>query len=910
MRPKFDMNSFKYEVGPSQLSGLQRSGNLVTLPYTETLLLEQLAVTTTRNIEQSVFRFIGDLELSPDTDVWADTTTVDKHVEFGNDLEDTMFTDWGSWETNSSGYNVYQQEGSWSGLELVDGELRADADHVGSFSSYADALHATKRQAEYADTGAIEGILETTNQQSRTGIQTNVTYEKETQELGNFVTDVSLIPYIRPQEITLYAQGLKARTRYYVFFDGEDMTDFVTPYTIPTAGDLGNATLGNEGDEIRADDFGDVYAILRLPATGKRFRVGNREVVITDSPTNDPETVSYAEEYFYASGLDVQKQNTILSTKTAVISRQETAPQERVEQVTERVGPSCMAYSFLVDVPAQEGGIFLTSVDVFIESMDPDLGVWFEIREMNSGGSITRAMVPYSKVWMKRDDPRINFWDGSGTPVPTNVNFESPVFLYNDTQYAFVIHTEGLNPNTTFWVSRLGEEDLLTGENVTGRQLTGTLFTTNNNLNYDIVPDLDLMVRFNRADFQTNTQGQAILGNDGYEYLNVSVPASPFNITGEEVQGSDRLTLSNISGSDTIVVGDVIIGSTSSASGIVTNIDGSDYETDGFDFEQGEAFTVEDSGGTSKDTTGTISQIDRGTGNLYGYDSNENELLISNSNRNFFVSGRIRGEQSDIVTTIDSFYSFPYSTSNLKPDFLDFNDTSVTFEKRGFNLATNSYTPYVPGKPNGSSSYREELALISASQEEEILGSPNSRSSEVRATMTSQSPFVTPVIDLSRAHSVYVHNLVNSDVTNENESSGGDLINKYISKIVTLGEDQDAEDLVSYLSVYRPPVLNSEVKVWYRIKHREDEESIRNKDWVEMVNENPDFSSIANRNNFIESEFVIPESEKNESGIVTYDSNGATFEGFKQFQIKIGILGDDSAIVPRIADLRVIGLQV
>jgi hypothetical protein len=703
---------------------------------------------------------------------------------------------------------------------------------------------------------------------------------------------------------------MKARTRYYVFFDGEDMTDFVTPYTIPTDGNLGNATLGNEGDEIRADDFGDVYAILRLPASGKRFRVGDREVVITDSPTNDPETVSYAEEHFYASGLDVQKQNTILSTKHAVISRQETAPQERVQQVTERVGPSCMAYSFLVDVPAEEEGIFLTSVDVFIESMDPDLGVWFEIREMNSAGGITRAMVPYSKVWMKRDDPRINFWDGTGTPVPTKVDFESPVFLYNDTQYAFVIHTEGLNPNTYFWVSRLGEEDILTGENVTGRQLTGTLFTTNNNVNYDIVPDLDLMVRFNRADFQTQTQGQAVLGNEGYEFLNVSVPSSPFNIVGEEVQGSDRLTLSNISGSDTIVVGDVILGSDSSASGTVTNIDGSDYETDGFDFDQGEAFTVEDSGGTAKDTTGTVSQIDRGTGNLYEYDSNENELLVSNSNRNFFASGRIRGEQSDIVATISSFYSYPYSTSNLKPDFLSFNDASVTFEKRGFNLDTNSYTPYVSGKPNGSSSYREELALISASQEQDILGGPNLQSSQVRATMFSQSPFVTPVIDLSRAHSVYVHNLVNSDVTNEDESSGGDLINKYITKIVTLGEDQDAEDLVSYLSVYRPPVQNSEIKVWYRIKHREDEESIRNKNWVEMVNENPDFSSIANRNNFIESEFVIPESEKNASGIVTYDSNGATFEGFKQFQIKIGILGDDSAIVPRIADLRVIGLQV
>jgi hypothetical protein len=31
--------------------------------------------------------------------------------------------------------------------------------------------------------------------------------------------------------------------------------------------------------------------------------------------------------------------------------------------------------------------------------------------------------------------------------------------------------------------------------------------------------------------------------------------------------------------------------------------------------------------------------------------------------------------------------------------------------------------------------------------------------------------------------------------------------------------------------------------------------------------------------------------------------------GFKQFSIKIGLLGDDSAIVPRVGDLRAIALQ-
>jgi len=911
IRPTYEMDSYKYQYVPNQSSGVSQNGNLITLPFTETPLVEQLNVTTIRNIEQSVFRYIGTLELSPDTDVWVDTNTVDKTVEFGNDLEPRMETEWGSWETNATGYNVYRQEGSWSGLKLVDGKVKADADHVGTFSSYADAVNATRSQAKYLRPGYIEGVLEPFSEETRTGIQTSVTYEKESQQLGSFVTDVSLIPYIRPQQITIYAQGLKNNTNYYVFFDGEDVTQYVTPYTIPSNGNLSGATLGSEGDDIRSDEFGDVYAILRLPSSGKRFRVGNREIVVTDSPTNDPETTSYASEYFYASGVDVQKQNTILSTKTANYDTDViTDKRSRVSQNVKRVGPSCMAYSFLVDVPPEEEGIFLTSVDVFIESMHPELGVWFEIREIDAGGNITRTQVPYSKVWMRRDDPRINFWDGTGTPVATNVDFEAPIFLYNDTQYAFVIHTEGLNPDTYFWVSRLGEEDIITGEPVTGRQLTGTLFTTNNNLNYDIVPDLDLMVRFNRAQFQANTSGQVVLGNRPYEFMTVSVPTNQFTIIGEEVEGSDLITLGGVTGTDTIVIGDTIIGSTSTASGTVVDIIANDYYTDGFGFENGELITVEDSGGTAKDISASISSITSGSANLKSYDSNEDYLTLSDSNGEFFELGKLRGVQTGTTVDIQSFINQLYSTTNVKPDFLNFNDTSVQFEKRGFNVATNSYTDWVPGAPDATSSYDEEVAIISRTNEQDILGSNDLQSSQLRATFQSLSQYVSPVVDLSRAHAVYVHNIINDDTTDEDSSTGGNLTNKYISKIVTLDEGQDAEDLIVFLSSYRPPIGGSDIKVWMRVKHREDSESINDKEWIEMVNSNPGFSSLVNQNNFIESEFTVPESNKGSTGITEYQKNGTTFTGFKQYQVKIGLVGTNSAVIPRVGDLRALALQL
>jgi hypothetical protein len=38
-------------------------------------------------------------------------------------------------------------------------------------------------------------------------------------------------------------------------------------------------------------------------------------------------------------------------------------------------------------------------------------------------------------------------------------------------------------------------------------------------------------------------------------------------------------------------------------------------------------------------------------------------------------------------------------------------------------------------------------------------------------------------------------------------------------------------------------------------------------------------------------------------------ANTTTFTGYKNFAVKIGLLSDNSAIVPRVADLRVIALQ-
>jgi hypothetical protein len=153
---------------------------------------------------------------------------------------------------------------------------------------------------------------------------------------------------------------------------------------------------------------------------------------------------------------------------------------------------------------------------------------------------------------------------------------------------------------------------------------------------------------------------------------------------------------------------------------------------------------------------------------------------------------------------------------------------------------------------------------------------------------------------------VFVRNILNNDTTGEDGVSGGNLTNKYISKTITLADGQDAEDILVKLTSYRPP--NTDVKMWVKIRHAEDPQTIDEKSWSLMNYNESLFSSSADRNDFIEFDYTFPTSMMS-NGVVYYVSNSVTFTGFKQFAIKIGLMGTDAANPPKVTDLRAIALQ-
>jgi hypothetical protein len=743
-----------------------------------------------------------------------------------------------------------------------------------------------------------------------------------TEQFGTFVTDVKLVPYIRPQNIKIVVRGLKANTIFYPFFDGEKMSEYCSPGVIPSDWDGTFNTsfvYGTEGGTLRSNAYGELVFNLRLPTEDKRFRVGTREIKVTDSPTNSIDATSYAENYFVGHGLIQQKQNTILSTKQAVVKTETVTETKRVQQKVEIIGPSCMAYSFLVNAPEDEDGVFLTSVDVWIQSIDTtnELGVWFEIREMDNSGGITRTQVPYSEVWMRHNDPRIKTSEDAS--VATNVNFENPVFLQNNTEYAFIIHTEGLNPNTYFFISRLGETDIASGKQVTARQLTGNVYTTNNNLNWDMVPDIDLKIRFNRASFSTNS-GTAMFGNSNKDFLTIQDRSQTFVNYGEEIRGSEQLILTNITGTDSIEVGDFIVGDTSGVSGEVIAIDGSIYYTNEYDFETSETFTVTSTSSPvgTKDVVGTISSIMYGSATLEHFNRRNNVMTLKNSNGYFFNDCSIKGILSSTTATVQSVNNKPFSVIHFNPNYLIFKNTNILFSTKTVLSSTGTLaTVYKDIIPKTNVFFNEQRELFSYSNE--IANLNGSSSSQLRSIMSTTSEWVSPVIDINRTNSVYVYNILNDDVTGETEKYGGNLKNKYISSIITLAEGQDAEDLLVYTTAYVPPGITTEfpIKIWAKILNNEDGENINQKSWIELEKDGEDvYSSLKNKFDYKDFKFSFPSSMVDTTSEINpgvfYESNGNTYTGFKQFAIKVGLLGNenDTAIFPKVTDIRVIALQL
>lgn len=576
----------------------------------------------------------------------------------------------------------------------------------------------------------------------------------------------------------------------------------------------------------------------------------------------------------------------------------------------------CIAYSVLVQVPADEEAIFCTGFDIFVARKSATRKMWFEVREMDNGGRVTNSQVPGSVVYVENVDIPVS---ANGKTNPVVVKFDAPICLLNNKEYAFVVHTfspsyMSVDPDTYVWISRIGEIDKNTGMPVTDRTRTGTYFQTNNNKQWEAIQDVDLTIKIYRAKF-TPGSAIAVLGNNPIEkfYLK-NVSSSFMNLVGDHFSTGDTMTLTSANG--TFSVGNKLKGRNSGAVGTILSIPATNQiRVSNTYFLKTEVVDQFDTtGNTYLKISGTVSAVANNTGVMTYYDESSQNVYMEmiNSTGGFEVGDQIVDltNGSKYSAEIESIENYPYSAISFEPKTLDFLKTDLRYEMATIANNTTTLGQWTPINASETYYWPDEKVIYSRSDELNSLnGAP---SQQVRVLMNTLSEYVTPVLDLDATHTIVIDNIVNSDTTGEDGVSGGNAINKYISQTVTLADGQDAEDIKIYLTAYRP--TGSNVKVYVKVKHADDGDSIESKRWIELVKEdNGDnmYSSIVNRLDFREFSYTFPNSYKTGGiGEFQYVANGNTFTGYKYFAVKIVLTATDPAQVPRVADLRVMAMQM
>ena len=169
-----------------------------------------------------------------------------------------------------------------------------------------------------------------------------------------------------------------------------------------------------------------------------------------------------------------------------------------------------LSQTFKVD----ENGAFLTSVDLFFATKDPNENLTVEIRTTEFGTPTTQLVQDFARAVV--DPADINTSDNG--EVATRVTFPSPIYLEPEKEYALVLGvTQTINYEV--WISRMGDKTVNTqslpdAESVivTRQYLGGSLFKSQNGTVWTASQYEDLKFKLYKASFIQN-EGTAFFYN-------------------------------------------------------------------------------------------------------------------------------------------------------------------------------------------------------------------------------------------------------------------------------------------------------------------------------------------------------------------------------------------------------------
>ncbi len=372
----FKLNEVNLTNDQRFVDGYVKTGDMVTLPYTELKLLGNDFATKTINPNPFVaIQYVGEGTLEPSIDPWYDDTTEPVIVDNNTGLYSIFIAKDDNSETFSSIFNSFII--NWVGSK-------------GSFGSIASfGTTNTQQSNEKVATAKVASSSNASpdNNEIGKGLAT------DSDDKGTIATSLKF--FARPTPVKFTVRRLKPSTTIYPFLEGNDISRWTSPDGRFT-GVAGNSSIGFNSP-ITTDENGNASGIIIIPAgippvenaswTGDvntvsydttqpelRISTGIKTIRFTSSATNENKknVDSYTDIKYYAVGKLPQNPVSITSTSPAYFKANEGI--QKIDSVTDvEIKPNPLAQTF--NIEEFEGGLFVTSVELFFSKKSTNVPV-------------------------------------------------------------------------------------------------------------------------------------------------------------------------------------------------------------------------------------------------------------------------------------------------------------------------------------------------------------------------------------------------------------------------------------------------------------------------------------------------------------------------------------------------------
>lgn len=260
-----DSSSLAYTV-----KQINKSTNLFMMPYTTANVAKQQLASSTVNVNPFGTAIIqGVLDINPPMDNWVDNTKspdlliVDPNLQVFQQSETVNQLTTGDWKVVPGTTTTSSTKLSSSFNVVNHGAFNGPFGNIVGYTQ--------------TDTTTTTQTYGTMSQLNTLGYYSNIgsTYSIN----NNYITDISILPYIRPQQILINAKGLLVNTPVSTFFDGTDVNKYmVSPDVIELTGATGKF---NAGDVIGYYQSSKFYPIATVVSTYYYPNTTNVRLAIT-----------------------------------------------------------------------------------------------------------------------------------------------------------------------------------------------------------------------------------------------------------------------------------------------------------------------------------------------------------------------------------------------------------------------------------------------------------------------------------------------------------------------------------------------------------------------------------------------------------------------------------------------------